>query len=239
MKNYNDRCSDVLAGVLRHGSSEPQNVVLLIELEKGVLFKGIWSFLYKVIVNYFRLTESIIGLEEFIDLIESAQTISQEQQREYEEIFSSLLARPVKANTFRFYCRQLVEDVMLSKSSKMLDDAKRALSRKVSTELETFAGFEKMRQVLLKGMFDLDRLVSERTTDGNVRDETSDVLKEYSNLGKQKGIVNTGFSEIDQKTGGLFPGELWLLVGYAGDGKTFSCVNIGHNAAVSGAVKMS
>jgi replicative DNA helicase len=231
MKNYNDRCSDVLSCVLQHGSLEPQNIVHLIELEKGVIFKGVWSFIYKVIINYFRLTESIIGLEEFVDLIESAQTISQEQRLEYEELFASLLARPVKADSFRFYCRQLVEDIMQSRSSNMLDEAKRALNGKVSTELETLAGYEKMRRVLLKGMFDLDRLVSESTFDGNVRDEMSDVLKEYANLGKQKGVVSTGFSVIDKKIGGLYPGELWLLVGYAGDGKTFSCVNIGHNAA--------
>lgn len=230
MKSYRERCNDVLACVIQHGMSDPQIMVHLMGLIKNNLFRGVWSLICQIVVRYFRLTQSIICLEHFVDFIQSAQKLSEEQRTEYIRFFSSLVSRPVKAESFRYYYEQLVKHEIRSKSLTMINDAQQALTNDKGTDLGSYAGYDEMRQVLLRGMYDLDRMVSERTTEGNVREEMDDVLEEYSILGKRKGVVSTGFTEIDKHTGGFYPGELWLLVGYAGEGKTFSCINIGHNA---------
>lgn len=64
-----------------------------------------------------------------------------------------------------------------------------------------------------------------------------DILREKYRIAKEQQLViygGTGIEDIDRLTGGIHPGELWLLAGYASHGKTTFAMYWGMNLAVVG-----
>jgi replicative DNA helicase len=232
MKKYEDYASDIFACVLQHG---PENINIVFELvhaDAEQLFSGIWGDLYHIILNFFRLTGKVIGQEEFVDFINSSSMGSDDKSKRYIVLFDKLINSPVKAGIFKFYLQQLIEFVMREKSRKMLVNAHEALTNEfVTKRKKSYKGYPGMRKLLFECIHDLDRLIAENSPEGSVNYETDEILDEYKNLKENDNYVLTGFKDIDKCTGGLYPGELWLWVGYAAEGKTFSCINIGYHVA--------
>jgi len=46
--------------------------------------------------------------------------------------------------------------------------------------------------------------------------------------------IKTGYSALDQAKGGICPGDLWLIAGAAGQGKSLLMLNLVYNAAMQG-----
>ncbi|MDP2727073.1 MAG: DnaB-like helicase C-terminal domain-containing protein [Dehalococcoidia bacterium] len=72
---------------------------------------------------------------------------------------------------------------------------------------------------------------------GDIRKDGAEMIKAYEkvekNPGESVGIL-TGFDTIDLQTHGIRRGELWILGGFASDGKTTTCLNIAHQAVCKG-----
>jgi replicative DNA helicase len=228
--NQNPHAADVFACVLQHGSKDPEIIFQFITFDADQMVEGIWFNLYRTIDRYFKLTGKIISEDEFAKIIDDSQ-LPEEEQENYIKLFSGLSKRKVKSDAFKFYIDRLKNKVMFDKSYAMLGKANQALASGLTVGQKNYKGYSGMRQYLTETMYDIDSLVTEYSPEGEVNEETDEALNEYANM-KEGGVyISTGFSEVDKCTGGLFPGELWLWVGYTGEGKTFSCINIGHNAA--------
>ena len=228
MSNINDCIADMYACVLQHGQNDTDMIFHFCSLDAENFFEGEWLNLYHIIVKYFRLTHKLIRAEEFSKFIHKSN-LTQEEQNFYNDLFDKLIRRQVNGDAFNFYVEQFKEKFIYDKSYVMLCKANKALSSELTHSKKAYKGYQGMRQYLLETMYDIDRLFAEYSPEGSVADDIDLVIEEYHNLKKSNHYVSTGFSALDKCTGGLFPGELWLLAGYAGEGKTSSAINIGHN----------
>ncbi len=231
MKKYDDYVYDVFACVLQHGSENIDLILQLINSDVNQLYSGIWRDIYQIFVKYFRLTGNIIGQEEFIDTINNSSTVAGDKRKKYILLFDNLKNRLVKDGIFKFYMQQLIDFVMQQKCQKMLANAQQVLRGRLKIGRKTYKGYPGVRKILFENINDIDRLMAEYSPEGDVNRESDEVLNEYQGLKERDDNISTGFSDVDKCTGGLYPGELWLWVGYAAEGKTFSCINIGHHAA--------
>ncbi len=231
MKKYENYVCDVFACVLQHGSENINLILQLINSDVNQLYSGIWRDIYQIFVKYFRLTGKIIGQEEFVDTINNSSTIADSKRKKYILLFDNLKNRPVKEGIFKFYMEQLIDFVSHQKCQKMLSNAQQISRGRLKIGRKTYQGYPGVRKILFEKIHDIDRLVAEYSPEGDVNREADEVLNEYENLKEKNNNIPTGFSEIDKCTGGLYPGELWLWVGYTAEGKTFSCINIGHHVA--------
>lgn len=58
------------------------------------------------------------------------------------------------------------------------------------------------------------------------------LVQQYEIAQNRKPGIKTGFEKIDEKTSGGYGGEVWLVSGWAGDGKTKTLINMCYNASV-------
>lgn len=231
MKKYDEYVGDVFACVLQHGSENNDLILQLVNSDVNQLYTGIWNDLYQIIVKYFRLTGQIISQEDFIDSINNSSAIVDDKHKKYVLLFDSLIIRPIQEGKFKFYMQQLIDFVTRQKCQKMLANAQQASRGPLKMGGKTYEGYSGVRKILFENLNDIDRLIADYSPEGDANQESDEVLDEYRRMQKSDDYISTGFSEIDKCTGGLYPGELWLWVGYAAEGKTFSCINIGHHAA--------
>ena len=231
MKSKSDYIYDIFACILQNGQNAIDFVLRLANTPTDQLFPDEFYKLYQIIFRYFRLTGKIISRDDFIDCLNTPSGKSEGKSKKYTLMFDQCLGRDVKGDNFNFYLEQLIDFTTSEKSHEMLVSARDALIDKIKIGGIEYKGYTGMRKFIFERFHNIDRLVADYSPGGDVNEEMDDVLREYENLKMQDGNISTGFSEIDECTGGLYPGELWLWVGYTGEGKTFSCVNIGHHAA--------
>jgi hypothetical protein len=231
MKTFDDYCKDLFAATLQYGGSDFQIMLGFLDLADKGLFSGIWAELSRFIGAFHKLTGEVICVDEFTDFVNSSQNLTEEVCRTYLELFSDLLKHQVKANAFQFYVSQLISRFKFESANLLLHDASQALISGTTIGQKVFQGYDGMREIVLKGIYDIDRRIDANLMEGNVLDEAYKVIEEYKTLHSRGDHLSTGFSVIDQYTGGLFPGELWLWIGFSGEGKTFSCINIGYDVA--------
>jgi hypothetical protein len=232
MKAYDDRCKDLFSCVLQNGASNLRMVPDFLILGTKGLFNDIWGDLFRIIAEYFKITEGgVIGSDEFMDFIDSAGDLSDEKRSAYEATFAELLDRHVNPSAFRYYVTRLLDLFKFSQGSKILSNAQVVLQSQLTIGKKTYEGYEGMRDIVLKGIYDIDRVTVPTVTDGNVMEEAQKIMEEYASLKCCQDNAATGFTRIDKCTGGMHPGELWLWIGFTGEGKTFSCINIAYHVA--------
>lgn len=230
MSDINDKITNIFACVLQLGNSDADMVFQFISMDAEKLFEGKWLIMHRIISEYFKLTGAMIKRDEYEEFIRDA-SFSREEQDDYMNLFDELIQRPVNGEAFNFYVEQFKEKFLDDRSHVMLRHAYTTLSNRLHLNKRSNNGYQGMRKYLTETMYDLDHLFAEYSPEGAVADEVQAVLEEYENLKKADQSVFTGFSSLDECTGGLSPGEFWLLVGYTAEGKTSMCINIGHNAA--------
>lgn len=222
MKSYDERCMDVFSCLVQHGPLDEVIIYDFLDLGHKKVFNGIWQDLYLIITGYHKLTGRLIGHYEFRDSIASAKEIRENWKNDVLNVYDRLSAHQIGAGSFKYHAHKLVDLYKTHHGSKVLAESDKVLASQ---------GYEGMRELLLKGLYDIDRVSVPTFTEGNVMDEADDIMKEYSKIQSDRDHAKTGLTEIDKRTGGFYPGELWLWAGYSGDGKTFSCVNIAYDIA--------
>jgi len=201
------------------------------ELGEG-FFSSRCRAVYKVVSNYYKLCYSRISRDEFVEALDSAKidpTVIVEYVSLFEEIESG---EPVSEGNFRFAVAVLKERTYEDRLFGVLEETIKILggSRKSVGDAKV-AGYASARAYLSMKIADLDSQDQEVVLDGNVVEEAGELMEEYVLIKNSpiRGGVSTGFREIDEITGGFRPGDLVLVAGYSGDGKSMSCINVAHN----------
>lgn len=228
-KSYEENCMDVFAYIIKYGDEDQDALSKLITVGNDRLFLDDWYGMFQLILKYYRLTGKVLKQDEFVSLIESFRALPVERKTRFVNMFSELLIHDVKKGAFQFYMSQLSTQLIFDRSSVMLENANQALMGQIKMGKDVLHGYNGMRRILLDGMCDVDKVIAEYTPEGNVNEERNQVLEEYDKLSIAPANVVSGYYPVDNNCVGFFPGELWLLVGYAGEGKTFMCINIGHD----------
>lgn len=99
-------------------------------------------------------------------------------------------------------------------------------------------GHEAARAHLLAALSQIDRTVTmQEAPEGSLSDEHDDILADYAarksahDEGTAVG-VRFGITSLDAKIGGMQPGELVIIAGFSGDGKTSLATQVAWSAAV-------
>lgn len=227
-----DSCANIISWALQHGGSDSNAMQQLFLLGgKGIFRNTDYEKIYELIAWYSRRTSGdILGSEELNGLLETA-TLEAEAKEEYRSTFNDLLNHRVKQRASQYYLDCLLELYKKHAFNEVSGWAKKAMVTTVKQGSREFKGYDGAREIILSGVYNIDQISTPAVTDGNVVAEGRSVIDEYAALCNGAPTVKTGFTKIDDCTGGMYPGEMWLWAGFAGDGKTFSCLNIGYNVA--------
>lgn len=172
------------------------------------------------IMKHFRAYNSLLSFDEFEILIKNSHKNEQDSLNFlalYQELyhlndqnnFSFLLDQFIEHYRKRLIRTAIVEGAELINKGKV-DEAESTLFK--ATALANTLTQEKFEEVL--GTSTRERL--QRYEDSKVIDNRKAIL--------------TGFETLDRITGGIQPGELWVIEGWAKAGKSITLLNIGFNA---------
>lgn len=207
----------------------------------------------KITAEYFTdtLTRTIFQLAEYyyqqVDGVLSARGLNDLLSKSaadpgrialYEEAFQGLCDLKVDDTDFAWSLSQMQDDYATAKLRGILTKSIHILSKGDEVDGETVVGQEPAREFLTAHLSALDAEVSVADTPhGDMREEESLILEEYDKIRQARAEnklagVRFGVSDLDEKVGGLQPGELVLSAGFSSDGKTALCVQLAWSAAI-------
>lgn len=97
--------------------------------------------------------------------------------------------------------------------------------------------FEKLVESVKKNVYKIESLNSDVKNEGAITDNTKNRWEEYCNRRdnpEMQDFIKTGFDTIDNAEGGFRKGELIVVIGRKGDGKSVLLLNLAHNAWING-----
>lgn len=228
----------VLAGVL------PKRLDLLRELTKEVtedyFTDPIYAKMFALIQNYYQRVDGVMTRNALMDML-NRSNLDPGRKAVYEETFDDLVALDITDAEFMWSVHELREDYAESNLKGLLTKSMEIVTKGVLTNDrtgETLKGQEDAREYLLSGMANLDQELSrQESPHGDMRDEGSLILAEYEEKRAARAAnklagVRFGIRDLDEKVGGLQPGELVISAGYSSDGKTSLCVQLAWSTAV-------
>lgn len=157
----------------------------------------------------------------------------------YKETYQLLSDRNVSDADFRWSLQELRELAGARATQDAMVQAMEILTKGATGEKgEELRGANDARTHILSKFAEIDRdLGMQESPEGDMRIETDDILKLYfeaKQRGGKSGLL-FGIPSLDAKAGGLDSGELGLVVGYTGTGKSqFSVQAMHHNAVEEG-----
>lgn len=157
----------------------------------------------------------------------------------YLETYDLLAGIVADEAAFRWSLHHLRELAAERATGEAMTQAMEILTRGTTNDAgEPVRGHAEARSHLLTRFAEIDRdLAIQEAPEGDMRVEARDMLTDYTEreqlrlAGHYTGI-EYGIPVLDEKVGGMQPGEFTLLVGYASEGKTSLVVQLGWNAAV-------
>lgn len=146
----------------------------------------------------------------------------------YQEAYDELSQIKADEPAFRWSLMQLRELAAERTTREALNEAMEILTKGVQGEKadEVLRGHGDARKHALTRFADIDRdLNLQDAPEGDMRGEGKDILADYrirkdARLAGRGGGIQFGVPALDERVGGLHPGELVLLVGYTSDGKS-------------------
>lgn len=156
----------------------------------------------------------------------------------YEETYDALAeAHPTEAD-FRWSLEQVRDLAAEQATSSALTSSLDVLHRGVKdTKGREWRGHADARTFVLTALGEIERDLSmQDAPEGDTRVEGEPMMADYADrkqarlTGRNQGVM-FGIADLDTKIGGLQPGELDLVVAYAGEGKTTLSVQTAWHAA--------
>jgi len=193
---------------------------------KSAYFEGDLLWLWGILVSYNTVTMGIPTDKEQFRKFARAKRLSEEKlfslEKELELCASAV--KEVDGSGFIWHMGRLSEIYSSMQLEDALNDGFKQLESK---------GYVGAKNELLKRLSAIEVGGIDLGQDGNIVDETKEVMQEISQAAqiRREVAVELGFPSLDREMLGVYPGELLLFVGWTGAGKTTMCVNMAvHNA---------
>lgn len=225
----------VLAGVLPDNKHRLE--VLIRKLTPKHFTDKTRETLYNLLDRYYSQTGSVLSSQHLSDLLRKKDAGTSSL---YQETYNYLESIEVSDIDFSWSVEQLREQAVEKKLAEVILESMEILRNGITDEKtgETEEGPEDAKARLLAGIQTIDNeLNSQDSPEGDLRDETSDILEDYQERkrsrlsGKSMGI-KFGIPELDDKLGGMQKGELILVGAASGTGKSTLAVQAAWSAAV-------
>lgn len=206
---------DSEAGIISTILTSPEKLVEIIDLIKPNDFSGLYNQqIWTAIIDLFQDGQQIdlMSIRSKLKTNEKNPSPAVEILMEHfnNAVFGINLDHFIKAVRNKSLLRQIIRVTQVQGYSASMDDA---IASQIITDLE-------------KNILEIvDSAIQTRPVDasGIIDEVDKDIIKV-----KEKGWIgyNTGFSKLDERTGGLIPTHSWIIGGYTGSGKTFMILQI-------------
>lgn len=213
---------------------------LLACMSKKLLFKDESNkLIYNVIVSYFKTTQNFLDANMFTSVLQDNR-VEPELLAKASIKFNLLIAEkgnpaarvPFSQDAFKFNLNRLVRTVQKDDFSDTLVKALDMLSKKDDLEANQ-TSLDKAKEMIIPKLFD-SAMIAEDVPHGDVTNEKDEILTEYEEAKANQGVVNgilTGYAKIDAAIDAIQPGQLIVLAGASGEGKSWMAANIAVNVA--------
>ena len=193
-----------------------------------------FSNVFKLLDRYYSISADIVTRDTLTDLLyrlnfEPTQAIL------YEQLYDELVNTEVADHEFRYSVDALKDLRSKQLTGEAIAASMEILERGVEIEKVVKKGHLDAREFLYGELGRIDRLGhAELAPEGNMMLEGPEVRREYEakKSGSLKEGILSGIPSLDRVTSGFHPGELILLTGYTGEGKSMLATQVAWHAAV-------
>ena len=216
----------------------PDNSDRLFYLQEKIedeFFSGNYLDLWRVINRIAEVTGGLVASEEAIkNTLDRALNLPIERKASIEDTLQEIItSTDVSEVDFRSSVAFLEEEYRKNKLGTGLSSALEILTAGVHQGKEIIYGVDPAIESLYNTIAEIEQVSQGVMPEGNVFEELSELIKELEE-GNTMERVPTGIRPLDEMTiGGIGLGELWLIMAYAGVGKTFFCTNMAYNLAMN------
>ena len=167
------------------------------------------------------------------------ERVSRKHSAEYSfgilEVYDHLCKITVDEPDFREAIKLLKDDELTHKTAEILVTAREILAGTYYDEKtdQTIKGQAEAREFLQERLQSLQVVSTAATPEGDVRDDVEKIWADYlhrESNPEEEGGIKYGIAEVDEFTGGVRPGELALLAGFVGTGKSQLVTALSWNA---------
>jgi len=225
----------VLAFCLQHDEC----IVECIDVVKPNYFDPQEARIYKIVAEYYREYDKRISSKLFGKVLE-AQNLDVEEQQEIEDLFEEVSEMETDVSEFKFHFNELKKEY----TGKVWDDAWKggldeegAPTESINELIQTDPrkAYEVFKSTVGIHMEEVENeQLSNCSTLASAADKFLADYKERSEHPEKAYGVRTGFDWLDQQTLGIHAGEMFLIGGRTGAGKSIFILNVGVNAFRSG-----
>jgi replicative DNA helicase len=191
---------------------------------------------WKIISYYAERTGSVLTDTALSDI---TRTLDAGKQALYQQVFDSAFKRTVGDDDFTWSLDQIRELAADQATAAVLATSQQILRQGWEDPTgTTLQGQEDARTYLLEALAAIDAdLLHQASPEGTIQDDEDRFLKQYAQRKQdfQSGVshgIGFGLRDLDEKVGGLQPGDLVLIAGYSSDGKSSMAVQLAWSAAV-------
>ena len=192
---------------------------------------GHFATLYAYAHRYFTVTGACIEETHFHEML-GASSYDEAYRVQLRSEFARLSVVDVVESHFRWAVHAIVERRRDETFSDGLLTALRAMTEGIKGEV----GYAVARPELTKSLALVDRVFSQQSVEGNIRDDVGEMLASYAEAQRTRGITDrtilSGLADLDAALVGVRPGENCLIAGYSSHGKTTVLQNIAWHASV-------
>jgi replicative DNA helicase len=215
----------------------PDNTERLFYLQEKTedeFFSGTYLDLWRLVNKISAMTGGLVASEHAIRAtLDHALNLPIERRAAIEDTLQDLVqGTEISEVDFRASVAFLEEEYRRNKLGTGLSSALEILTTGVHQGKELSYGVDPAIESLYATIADIEQSSFGAMPEGNVFEELSDLMKELEE-GNTMERVPTGIRPFDEMTiGGIGLGELWLIMAYAGVGKTMFCINLAYHMAV-------
>ncbi|WNN95028.1 DnaB-like dsDNA helicase [Microbacterium phage Magritte] len=197
------------------------------------------STLFAFLIRYADQTSGAVMPKKFLEDMLRERGVVAGVKEQLQELYDACAEMDVDDAEFIWSVHQLRDVAAEKATGEALTTAMQILREGVEIQPgQIEKGHEASRLAVMEQFQSIDReLRLADAPEGDLRDETSELLLDYSERkqeresGKSRG-VEFGIVDLDRRVGGMQKGELILAAGYSSDGKTTLCVQAAWSAAV-------
>lgn len=189
--------------------------------------------MFLMLERYAEVTGGVLSRQALEDLL-ARQNVDAGKTSLYLETYDALASSEISDDTFRWSVDQLKELSADKATAEAITSGMEILTRGAKDKKgEDLFGHKDARTHILTRFAEIDRDLSmQESPEGDSREEAAEIFAEY-NAPKSTGGIKFGIPDLDDKTGGLQPGELDLIVGYSSSGKTtLATIQLAWSAAI-------
>ena len=194
-------------------------------------FTGRLAAIWKILVRYFSLSSGVPSPTDFEAILDTAHNLSLADRDEYLVAYKALAGTYVSSARFKLATVRLIEEWRDEHYQKIISDASQIHLNQLSVGDKLLTGIDDSIDYVKGGLSTIENLTAEHN-EGDINIEGEDASRDYDQAkgGTSKGVLS-GFIELDELTHGAQPGELWLIAGFTGEGKSKIVYNMAYAAA--------